>query len=130
MSRRRGRGGRPAELVTVFRASSPIESAIAESILRSAGVDFLTRGDYVQDLFGLGRFPRGMNIIVGPIEIQVRSEDAADATALLENVRTGVTGADDEDWDEDGRGIGGGPGDEGAAARLPSPRDPEEPDVW
>lgn len=88
--------GRPTELVTVFRASNPIESAIAESILRSAGVDFLSRGGYVQDLFGLGRFPRGMNLIVGPIEIQVRSEDAADAAALLEYVRTGVAGLDDD----------------------------------
>jgi len=123
------------ELVTVFGASSPVESAIAESILRSAGVDFLSRGGYVQDLFGLGRFPGGINLIVGPIEIQVRSEDAADAMALLESVRTGMPGPDDdEEWNEDrdgdDRGIGGGPDDEGTAARPPTPPDLEEPDVW
>lgn len=127
--------GQPAELVTVFRASSPIESAIAESILRSAEVDFLSRGGYVQDLFGLGRFPRGMNLIVGPIEIQVRSEDAADATALLENVRTGVADSGtDEEWDQDagqhGREAGSGPVDEGGALCQPSSPDLEESDVW
>ena len=45
------------ELVTVFETGDPALVALAKSLLDSAGIDFATKGDAIQDLFGLGRFP-------------------------------------------------------------------------
>ena len=71
------------ELVTVFQGGNPAEVAVAKSVLQAAGIEFATKNENVQDLFGWGRFPRGNNLLMGPIELQVRSCDAEDATALL-----------------------------------------------
>lgn len=57
--------------------------AVAKSILMSAGIEFCVVGEEVQDLFGYGRFPAGNNLFMGPVQILVRREDAADAAALL-----------------------------------------------
>ena len=85
----------PDDLVVVCRPRSAAEQMVAESILRSAEVDFLTRGSDVQDLFGIGRFGSGSSLVVGPVEILVRREDAADAAALLADVGTGDEGEHD-----------------------------------
>jgi hypothetical protein len=92
------------ELVTVFATGRADLIAIAKSILQSAAIDYAVRGEHVQDLFGWGRFPHGNGLLVGPIEIQVRREDAADASALLEGLSTGELSSDvlDGDRDEDG----------------------------
>ncbi|MBN2379373.1 hypothetical protein JXM67_06180 [candidate division WOR-3 bacterium] len=42
-----------------------------------------------QDLFGLGRLGTGSSLIVGPVEIQVRYEDAERALELLEELKKG-----------------------------------------
>lgn len=78
----------PVELVTVFRSGSEPALLVAESLLRSAGIDFLSRGHSVQELFGVGRVG-GPNLVSGPVEIQVRAEDARDAAELLEHLATG-----------------------------------------
>jgi hypothetical protein len=71
------------ELVTVFRAGRDDLVALAQSMLQSAEIEYAVRGDSVQDVMGWGRFPRGNSIIAGPIEIQVRREDAEDARNIL-----------------------------------------------
>jgi hypothetical protein len=76
-------------LVTVFSAGNPGTIAIAKSMLQSAEIDFAVCGEGVQDLFGWGRFPGGDNLVVGPIEIQVRSDDATDAATLLAPLTAG-----------------------------------------
>jgi len=73
--------------VTVVRVGDPASIAVAKSVLQSAGIDFVTKNEFVQDLFGWGRFPRGTNLVMGPIELQVRAEDARDALELLEGVK-------------------------------------------
>ena len=83
------------DFVVVCRPHSAPEQMVAESILRSAEVDFLARGSDVQDLFGIGRFGSGSNLVVGPVEILVRREDAANAAALLANVETSGEGVFD-----------------------------------
>lgn len=91
-------GRAPVELVTVYTSGSAVQLAIAESILRSAEVEFMTRGGAIQELFGLGRFPTGHGLAMGPVEIQVRAEDAADARAMLANL---VEPAEEEPWDDE-----------------------------
>ncbi len=71
------------DLVTVFVTGDSGLMAVAKSILQSADVHFLTRGELVQDFLGIGRATGGVNRITGPMELQVRSEDAADARLLL-----------------------------------------------
>jgi hypothetical protein len=78
------------ELVTVFRAGRDDLVALAESMLRSAQIDYAIRGEGFQDILGWGRFPAGSNIIAGPVEIQVRSEDAEDARAMLASLEAEV----------------------------------------
>jgi len=74
------------KLVTVVRVGDPASIAVAKSVLQSAGIDFVTKNEYVQDLFGWGRFPRGANLVMGPIELQVREQDAHDAIELLKGI--------------------------------------------
>ena len=83
------------ELVTVFRHGGPAEVAVAKSVLQAAGIEFATRNEAVQDLFGWGRFPRGTNLFMGPIELQVRAGDAPYARELLAG--TSVSGIADTD---------------------------------
>jgi len=71
------------ELVTVFASGDSGLMAIAKSLLRSADVPFLVQGELVQDLFGIGRIGGGVNRITGPMEIQVRADDAGDARLIL-----------------------------------------------
>ena len=63
--------------------------AVAKSLLQSAGIPFLVRGEAVQDLFGVGRVFGGFNIITGPIQLQVMTEDADDARLVLEDLLEG-----------------------------------------
>lgn len=95
-------GGNPdVELVTVFRSGDATQLMVAESILRSAEVQYVTRGAGVQELFGLGRFPAGMSMVVGPVELLVRSEDARDAEALLEDLISGDHSDEELEWSDD-----------------------------
>jgi hypothetical protein len=59
--------------------------AIAKSLLDAEKIDYLIRGEGLQDLFGLGR-ATGYNYAMGPAEFWVRAEDADDAGALLKDL--------------------------------------------
>lgn len=78
-------------LVTVLRGRGPAQVAVAKSVLQAAGIDFATKNEGVQDLFGWGRFPRGANLLMGPVELQVRSCDAQYARDLLEGIPESTT---------------------------------------
>src|SRR5213594_395071 len=71
------------EFVTIFRTGSAALIPLAKSILESAEIAFITKGEGVQDLIGWGRFPTGLNAAVGPVEFQVASDDAEEARSLL-----------------------------------------------
>ena len=70
-----------AELVTVFTSMDLGLIAVVKSILQGSGIFYYAKGESLQGLFGAGNI--GFNIISGPVEIQVRSEDAEDAKILL-----------------------------------------------
>jgi Putative prokaryotic signal transducing protein len=71
------------EFVTIFRTGNAALIPLATSLLESAEIGFITRGEGVQDLIGWGRFPAGLNAAVGPVEFQVASDDAEEAGSLL-----------------------------------------------
>lgn len=93
------------ELVTVFRSSNRVAIEIAESILRSAEVDYMTRGKDIQGLFGWGAFPSGNSLAMGPMEILVRREDSRESLEMLEHLTAGSAGPElDETFDPDANG--------------------------
>jgi hypothetical protein len=73
------------ELVPVFATGDAGVIAIARSLLEAEEIDFLLRGDGLQDLFGLGRMT-GFNFAMGPAEFLVRSDDADRARELLDGL--------------------------------------------
>ena len=74
------------KLVTVFKSGNPGLLALAKSLLESAEVPFLVRGEGIQDIVGWGRFPGGMNLATGLVELQVSEEDLEQASLLLEDL--------------------------------------------
>jgi hypothetical protein len=76
-----------SDYVTVFEAGDPALVALARSILDSAAIDFTTSGEAIQDLFGLGRFPGGTNLVTGPVEFRVQPGDAKRARSLLRDLQ-------------------------------------------
>lgn len=77
------------DLVAVLATSDPVTIALAQAALQSAGIRFVTQGEGVQDLLGVGRYPGGFNIATGPVRFLVTRADARDAAALLADVREG-----------------------------------------
>ena len=74
------------QFVTVFESGDPSLIALAWSLLDSAEIPFMTKGEGVQDLIGWGRMPGSFNVVVGPVEFQVNEEDAEEARTLLEGL--------------------------------------------
>jgi hypothetical protein len=74
------------ELVAVFRTGDAGLIPLAKSLLDSEGIEYLVRGEAVQDLFGSGRVGAGYNIVTGPAEFVVRQSDADRARALLDDL--------------------------------------------
>jgi len=81
-----------SDLVTVFETGDPSLVALAKSLLDSAGIEFAAKGDAIQDLFGVGRFPGGTNLVTGPVVFQVRPDDAKKAKSLLRDLRHDAQG--------------------------------------
>jgi len=74
------------ELVTVFQTGNPIALALAKGALESAGIPFVSEGEGLQDLIGLGRFPGGFNVATGPVKIHVDMRDAEAAKEVLADI--------------------------------------------
>ena len=77
------------ELVPVFATGDAGLISVAKSLLEAEGIDYLGRGEGVQDLFGWGRIASGFNVIVGPVQFLVREEDAERARELLQGLEDG-----------------------------------------
>ncbi|HKQ98327.1 MAG TPA: nuclear transport factor 2 family protein [Candidatus Polarisedimenticolia bacterium] len=75
------------ELVTVFETGNPALAAVASTLLDSASIRYVTRGGGLEETFGIARFSASMSQIAGPFEFQVDRADAADAKALLSDVK-------------------------------------------
>lgn len=71
------------ELVKIYEGGDAAVLPVVESVLRDSGIEFMTRGEALQDLFALGRFGTGSSNAIGPVEFWVRAEDEATARELL-----------------------------------------------
>ena len=72
------------EIVKVFEATNAAVLPLVQSVLSDANIEFMTKGDLLQDLFALGRFGMGSNNAIGPATIWVRKDDEAEARSLIE----------------------------------------------
>src|SRR5947209_952205 len=81
-------------LVPVLSTPNEATILVARSLLDDAGIPYVTKNEQLQDLLGLGRIG-GYNILVGPIVLQVRSDDVDTAREILRQVER-VNGTDDE----------------------------------
>ena len=74
-------------LVTVFKTGHEGIVAVVKSVLDEAQIQYLAKGEGVQDLFGVGVLGTGFNPITGPVEFRVMPEDAEYAKELLKDVK-------------------------------------------
>ena len=71
------------EIVTVFETGNAALVALAKSLLDAADIAYAVKGENIQNLFGGGVIGTGFNILVGPVQIQVRREDETEARSVL-----------------------------------------------
>jgi hypothetical protein len=72
---------------------------MVKSLFEDANIEYFTKGDQIQDLFGMGRLG-GLNIVCGPVEFVVAAEDAPTARELLAHLDDAVP--DDPSEEEPG----------------------------
>lgn len=94
--------GTPEDVVPVFETGNASLVPLAKSLLDSAGIEYATRGEGIQDVFGFGRFPSGMGLIAGPVTFEVKQSDAADAAALLADLGSDAGSLEESDAEDDG----------------------------
>ena len=71
------------ELVCVLRSADEAQLAMVKSLLECEGIEYIVRGEILQDWFGLGRMTGTANYITGPAEVCVRTQDAEKAAELI-----------------------------------------------
>ncbi len=74
------------DLVTVFRTGDAALIAFVKSLLEDARIEYTTRGESIQNLFGYGRVGMPVDPIAGAVEFQVRPEDEQRAREVLKDV--------------------------------------------
>lgn len=74
------------DIVTVFETGNPALLAVVKSILDGAEIQYIIKGEQLQNLFGMGILGTGFNPLVGPVQIQVRREDEPTARELLAEI--------------------------------------------
>ena len=70
------------ELETVFVPDDPTQLALAESVLRKAGISYAAQNSELQNLFGAGEVG-GYNPAIGAVAIQVAASDLERTRELL-----------------------------------------------
>lgn len=74
-------------LVPVFESGNEAIVAVVKSILDEAKIQYLVKGEGVQDLFGVGVIGTGFNPITGPVVFKVLPGDVDYAKELLKDVK-------------------------------------------
>jgi hypothetical protein len=76
------------ELVKVYETGNPALIPVVESLLDDAGIEYMTKNESIQDLFGWGRFPSSISYAIGPVEFYVREDAADEARAIVETLES------------------------------------------
>jgi hypothetical protein len=74
------------KLVTIFTTGHEGVVALVKSILDEAKIEYIAKGEGIQDLFGIGVIGTGFNIVTGPVEFQVLEDNVEYAKELLKDV--------------------------------------------
>lgn len=74
---------RPIEMVVLGELSAPGLVAAARELLEEAGIGFEISGEGVQDLFGVGRWGSGYNLVTGPPKLLVEAGRLDEARELM-----------------------------------------------
>ena len=74
---------RPDALVTVLKTTDPMLMPVVRSLLEAEGIPCTASNEVLQDVMGGGRLGTGFSVIVGPMVLQVASEDEDEARALI-----------------------------------------------
>ena len=72
-----------AQLTVVLRTADEGLTMLAKSILDAENINYIVKGQGVQDILGLGRLG-GFNYVTGPVEFLVHKDDADSARAALQ----------------------------------------------
>jgi hypothetical protein len=70
------------ELLEVFEANDPGQVAVVSSVLRGAGIEFMTVNEGVENLLVAGQLGGG-NVAIGPVQFLVRERDFETARRAL-----------------------------------------------
>jgi hypothetical protein len=74
------------QLTPILETGDPGVIALGKSLLEAEGIEYLVRGENLQDLFGYGRLGVGFSIVSGPAEFVVREDDAERAREVLSDL--------------------------------------------
>jgi hypothetical protein len=80
-------------MLVILRTSDLARFEFAKSILTSSGIEFVTRGELLQDIIAGGRLG-GENIAAGPAELAVPDHEATRARELLADLLEDSDSAD------------------------------------
>jgi len=75
------------DLVKVYETGNAAIIPVYESLLNDAGIEYLAKGEGIQDLFGWGRFGTNLNYAIGPVEFYVRADFADEARQLADTLQ-------------------------------------------
>jgi hypothetical protein len=84
------------DLVQVFESGNPALIPVIESLFEDAGIEYMTKSEPIQHLFGWGTFGSNLNYVIGPVQFLVRAEDAEQARALITPLDPSDPGPSDE----------------------------------
>lgn len=73
--------------VTVFESGHEGVIALAKSMLDEAGIEYVVKGEGVENLLGVGVMGTGFNPVTGAIQIQVLENKANEARELLKDLK-------------------------------------------
>jgi hypothetical protein len=88
------------ELVKVYETGNAAIIPVLESVLNDGGIEYMAKGEPIQDLFGWGRLGTNMNYVIGPVEFYVRKDDEDEARALVQTLESANVVADEGDVEE------------------------------
>ena len=74
---------KPNDPVLVFKSGNTSRITFAKSLLESAGIQYFTKGEIIQNFIGGGTLGTGYNVALGPTEIHVESNRFEEAKELL-----------------------------------------------
>ena len=72
-----------SKLITLHKPKDNFELQAIMSIMKENNIPCYSKGEDVQNLFGLGTTGTGFNVITGPIEIQIPEDCLEKASKLL-----------------------------------------------